>query len=117
MVGKKFKKILVFKVRWYYEWHHPIYDHHCIMLLCVCVCVCVHVRALSHVQVFVTPGRSPTRLLCPWNFPKQEYWIGLSFSLPGDLPDPGIKLASLPHSYFVSTLCEFNFLGSILKIK
>ena len=54
----------------------------------VCVCVCVHVRALSHVQVFVTPGRSPTRLLCPWNFPKQEYWIGLSFSLPGDLPDP-----------------------------
>ena len=25
-------------------------------------------------------------------FPRQEYWSGLSF--PGDLPDPGIKLAS-----------------------
>ena len=27
-------------------------------------------------------------------FPKQEYWSGLAFPPPGDLPDPGIKLAS-----------------------
>ena len=27
-------------------------------------------------------------------FFKQEYWNGLSFPLPGDLPDPGIKLVS-----------------------
>ena len=25
---------------------------------------------------------------------KQEYWSGLPFSFPGDLPDPGIKSAS-----------------------
>ena len=25
-------------------------------------------------------------------FPKQEYWSELPFSLPGDLPDPGIEL-------------------------
>ena len=24
-------------------------------------------------------------------FPGQEYWIGLPFPSPGDLPDPGIK--------------------------
>ena len=24
-------------------------------------------------------------------FPRQEYWSGLSFLFPGDLPDPGIK--------------------------
>ena len=24
-------------------------------------------------------------------FPRQEYWTGLPFSSPGDLPDPGIK--------------------------
>ena len=24
-------------------------------------------------------------------FPRQEYWSGLSFPSPGDLPDPGIK--------------------------
>jgi len=27
-------------------------------------------------------------------FPRQEYWNGLPFLSPGDLPDPGIKLAS-----------------------
>ena len=24
-------------------------------------------------------------------FPRQEYWIGLPFPSPGDLPDPGIE--------------------------
>ena len=27
-------------------------------------------------------------------FPRQEYWSGLPFPSPGDLPDPGIKLTS-----------------------
>ena len=27
-------------------------------------------------------------------FPRQEYWSGLPFPSPGDLPDPGIKLSS-----------------------
>ena len=35
-------------------------------------------------------------------FPKQEYWSGLLFPSPGDLPDPGIELMSpvspVPHS-------------------
>ena len=50
-------------------------------------CVC----ALSNVRLFATPWTvKPTRLLCPW----QEYWRGLLFPPPGDLPDPGIKLTS-----------------------
>ena len=28
-------------------------------------------------------------------FSKQEYWSGLSFPSPGDLPDPGMKLTFL----------------------
>ena len=28
-------------------------------------------------------------------FPRPEYWSGQSFSSPGDLPNPGIKLRSL----------------------
>ena len=28
-------------------------------------------------------------------FSKQEYWNGLSFPPPGDLPDPGIQLVTL----------------------
>ena len=27
-------------------------------------------------------------------FPRQEFWSGLPFSFPGDLPDPGIEPAS-----------------------
>ena len=28
-------------------------------------------------------------------FPRQEYWSGLLFLFPGDLPNPGIELGSL----------------------
>ena len=28
-------------------------------------------------------------------FPRQEYWDGLPFPSPGNLPDPGIELVSL----------------------
>ena len=30
------------------------------------------------------------RLLCPW-FSRQEFWSGLPFPPPGELPDPGIE--------------------------
>ena len=39
-------------------------------------------------------GLQPTRLLCPWDFSLHEYWSGLPFPSPGDLPDPGIELES-----------------------
>ena len=35
-------------------------------------------------------GLYPAKLLCPWGFSRQEYWNGLPFPPPGDLPDPGI---------------------------
>ena len=31
------------------------------------------------------------RQMCPWGFSRQEYWSGLPFPSPGDLPNPGIK--------------------------
>ena len=37
---------------------------------------------------------APHRLLCPWDFFRQEYWSGLPFPSPGHLPDPGIELRS-----------------------
>ena len=40
-------------------------------------------------------GLQPTRLLCPQYFFRQEYWSGLPFPPPRDLPNPGIKLTSL----------------------
>ena len=31
-------------------------------------------------------GRQPARLLCPWDFSKQEHWSGLPFPSPGESP-------------------------------
>ena len=39
-------------------------------------------------------GLQPARLLCPWGFSKQEYWSGLPYPPPGDLPNPGIEIES-----------------------
>ena len=51
---------------------------------------------LSHVDSLQPHRLWPTRLLRPpsMGFPRQEYWSGLPFPPPGDLPDSGIKPAS-----------------------
>ena len=50
---------------------------------------------VSHsVQLFATPWTVVCLALLSMEFPRQEYWRGLSFPSPGDLSDPGIKPAS-----------------------
>ena len=39
-------------------------------------------------------GLWPARLPLSMEFPRQEYWSELPFPSPGDLPNPGIELAS-----------------------
>ena len=39
-------------------------------------------------------GLYPARLLCPRGFSSQEYWSGLPYPPPGDLPDPEIDSRS-----------------------
>ena len=39
-------------------------------------------------------------------FPRQEYWTGLPFSTPEDLPDPGIECTSLMSP---TLACKFFF--------
>ena len=51
--------------------------------------------SLSHVQLFVTPWTVAHHAPLSMGFSRQEYWSGLSFPSPGDLPDPGIKLGLL----------------------
>ena len=45
----------------------------------------------SNVQLFVTPWTVAHQASLPMEFSRQEYWIELLFSPPGDLPDSGIK--------------------------
>jgi len=51
--------------------------------------VCPYV--LSCVQLFATPWTVARQAPLSMGFYRQEYWSGLLFSSPGDLPDPGIK--------------------------
>ena len=49
---------------------------------------------LSHVWLFATPQTVARQAPPSLEFSRQEYWNGLPFPTPGDLPDPGIKLSS-----------------------
>ena len=42
----------------------------------------------------VTPWTLACQAPLPMGFSRQEYWSGLPFPSPGDLPDPGIKPGS-----------------------
>ena len=44
---------------------------------------------------FATPWTVARQAPLLMGFPRQEYWSGLPFPSPGDLPDPGIKPTSL----------------------
>ena len=49
------------------------------------------VKSLSHVLLFVTPWAVAYQAPPLVEFSRQEYWSGLSFPSPGDLPNPGIE--------------------------
>ena len=45
---------------------------------------------LGHVRLFATPWSVACQAPLSMAFFKPEYWSGLSFPSPGDLPDPGL---------------------------
>ena len=62
-------------------------DHFFFLHLKLC-CSFVSDTLQPHGLYYSMPGS------CPWGFSRQEYWSGLPFPTPGDLPDPGIEPAS-----------------------
>ena len=54
----------------------------------------VKVKSLSHVQLLVTPWTVAYQAPPSIGFSRQEYWSGLPFPSPGDLPNPRIKPGS-----------------------
>ena len=80
-----------------------------VWILCVCVCVCVCVLGLkrsisvsacmlscfrfSHSQLCDPKDCSPPTPLSI-EFSRQEYWSGLPYPPPGDLPDPRTESVS-----------------------
>ena len=54
----------------------------------------VKVKSLSRVPLFVTPWTVAYQAPQSMGFSRQEYWSGLPFPSPWDLPNPGIKPGS-----------------------
>ena len=48
-------------------------------------------KSLSSVRLFAIPCTVAHQAPLSMGFSRQEYWSGLSFPSPGNLPDPGIK--------------------------
>ena len=49
------------------------------------------VKLLSRVRLFATLWTAACQALPSMGFSRQEYWSGLPFPSPGDLPNPGIE--------------------------
>ena len=54
----------------------------------------VKVKSLSRIRLFATPWTVAYQAPLSMGFSRQEYWSGLPFPSPGDLPDPGIEPGS-----------------------
>ena len=62
--------------------------------MCVYLHMKVKVKLLSCVRLFATPWTVAYQAPPSVEFSRQEYWSGLPFPSPGDLPDPGIEPGS-----------------------
>ena len=59
------------------------------------MCVCASAQLLSCVRLLEPSWTVACQAPLFTEFSRQEYWNGLPFPNPGDLPDPGVEPASL----------------------
>ena len=57
-------------------------------------CLWSKVKSLSYVWLFATPWTVAYEAPPSLGFSRQEYWSGLPFPSPGDIPNPGIEPGS-----------------------
>ena len=72
---------------------------------------------LSHVQILATLWTGALQAPLSIGFPGQEYWSGLPFPPPGDLPDPGISCDScIAGGFFTTELQGKTFIDTDILI-
>ena len=62
--------------------------------------------ALGHIQPFATPWTVAHQAPLSLGFSRQDYWNGLPFPSPGDLPDPRIESGLLYCRQILYHLCD-----------
>ena len=76
------------------QWHGDNFSRRLVSPVCRAVCACMLSR-FSGVWLFATLWTVARQAPVSMGFSRQEYWSGLSWPPNVDLPDPGIKPASL----------------------
>ena len=84
-------------------------DTHFLPLLYISLYFSIGAQSLSRVQLCATPWTVAHWASLSMEFSRQDYWSGLPFPPPGDLPNPGIKPAS-PGSPTASALAGRFFI-------
>ena len=84
-------------------------------------------KLLSRVRLFAIPWAIAYQASPSVGFSRQEYWSGLPFPSPGDLPDPRIKpgspaleadaLTSEPSGKRKGSVPLINYIGSPASVK
>ena len=83
--------------------------------MCMCVCVCSVTPSCPILwDPWVVAHQAPLSI----GFSRQEYWSGLPFPPPGNLPDPGIEPASpaLTGGFITTSECHLGSYTNLLKI-
>ena len=92
----------------------------------------MHAKSLQSCPTLCDPWTVPNQATLSMGFSTQEYWSGLSFPPPKDLPDPRIKPAcpdapalqilypsepsGKPNIWLITYLCAETFLYFIGKV-
>ena len=85
-------------------------------------------QSLGRVQLFEAPWTVPCQAALSVDSSRQEYWSGLPFPPPVDLPHPGIKSMSLVSpslagkffnhcARIIMTLVSFDFSSTFKKLR
>ena len=73
--------------------------------------------SLSRGLTLATPWTVAHQAPLSMGFPRQEYWSGLLFPTPGDLPDPGIEPASLAPLHWQTDSLPLRHRGSLCLLR
>ena len=65
---------------------------------------CVHAQSLSYIWVSATPQTVAHQAPLSMGFSRQEYFSGLPFSSPGNLPDPSVAGRGTPSRAWIWAL-------------
>ena len=79
--------------------------------------ICVPLQPLCCVQLFMTLWTVAHQAPLSMRFLRQEYWSGLPFPPPGDLPNPGLESTSPVSPTLTGRLIFFFFLTTELPGK